>query len=89
MRKYGFKTFDSIWDESYDDEIDDTSRLIKIADLLKQIDSLTESTKQELFERACPIIEHNYNHFYNGAFESILWTELMTMLDCMVEDFND
>lgn len=88
LRKYGFKTFDSIWDESYDDEIDDISRLIKIADLLKQIDSLSESTKQDLFKKAWPIIEYNYNHFYNGAFESILWNELTTMLHSMAEDFN-
>ncbi len=89
LRKYGFKTFDSIWDESYDNETDDTRRLIKIADLLKQIDCLTESAKQELFKKTWPIIEYNYNHFYNGNFESILWNELTSMLNSMADFFND
>ena len=27
------------------------------------------------------IIEHNWNHFYNGGFEQILWQELQDMLN--------
>jgi hypothetical protein len=89
LRGYGFKTFDSIWDESYDIEQDDTKRLVKIADLLKQLDSMSVDAKQDLFNQALPIIQHNYNHFYNGAFESILWQELLGMLNSLAENFND
>ena len=89
LRSYGFKTFDSIWDESYDLETDDGKRLVKIADLVKHLDSLSAVDKQDLFTRSIPIIQHNYNHFYNGAFESILWEELMTMLNSMAKYFND
>ena len=28
-----------------------------------------------------PIIEHNWNHFYGGGFEKVLWQELNGMLD--------
>lgn len=89
LRSYGFKTFDSIWDESYDNEPDDSKRLIMIADLLKQLDNMSVQQKQDLYTAAIPIVQHNYNHFYNGAFESILWKELMTMLDSIEERFND
>ena len=89
LRDYGFKTFDSIWDESYDFETDDTKRLVMIADLLKQLDSMSVKQKQDLYRAAIPIVQHNYNHFYNGAFESILWKELSGMLDSIAEDFND
>ena len=42
--------------------------------------------RQELFERAIPIVKHNYDHFYNGGFEKILWTELTGMLNELATD---
>ena len=81
LRSYGFKTFGDIWDESYDDETDDIVRIEKIAKLLKQLDDLSIDQKQELFRKALPIIQHNWNHFYKGEFESVLWQELMDMLN--------
>ena len=87
LRSYGFQTFGSIWDESYDTETDDAQRLAKIADLLHSLDQLTDAEKQARFEAAIPIIEHNFNHFYSGAFEQILWQELVDMLGTMQQDF--
>ena len=81
LREYGFKTFGDIWDESYDLEQDDFKRLEKIAMLLKELDSKTESEKQKIFEQCIPIIEHNWNHFYRGAFADVLWKELMSMME--------
>jgi hypothetical protein len=81
LRKYGFKTFSDLWDESYDLETDDHLRIVKIAELLKSLDVLTQDDKQSLFDQARPIIEHNYNHFYNGGFKEVLWAELTAMLD--------
>ncbi len=80
LRSYGFKTFEGIWDESYDLEEDDV-RITRIASLLRSLDELSPADKQELFEMATPIIEHNWNHFYNGGFEKILWQELQEMLN--------
>jgi hypothetical protein len=81
LRSYGFKTFGDIWDESYDDELNDQLRIEKIAQLLKQLDSLSTEEKQKLFQQALPIIKHNWKHFYGGDFESILWQELVGMLN--------
>ena len=80
LRSYGFRTFGDIWDESYDTCSDDI-RIQKIADLLKDLDQKSQQEKQQLFEAARPIIEHNWNHFYNGGFEQILWQELTGMLN--------
>ena len=77
---YGFKTFEGIWDESYDDAEDDV-RIERIASLLRSLDELPAEAKQDLFNQAQEIIEHNWNHFYNGDFEAILWTELKDMLN--------
>ena len=83
LRSYGFRTFSDLWDESYDDEPDDHKRIEKIARVLKQ---LAGSNLQDIFESAHEIIEHNWNHFYNGGFEQILWQELQDMLNAL--EFN-
>lgn len=80
LRSYGFRTFGDIWDESYDNADDDV-RIEKIAKLLKDLDDLSADQKQNVFESARDVIEHNWNHFYNGGFESVLWTELQEMLN--------
>jgi hypothetical protein len=80
LRSYGFRTFEGIWDESYDDAEDDV-RIERIASLLRSLDELPAQAKQDLFEQAQEVIEHNWNHFYGGGFEAILWTELQDMLN--------
>jgi hypothetical protein len=80
LRSYGFRTFEGIWDESYDDAEDDV-RIERIASLLKELDELSIEAKQDLFEAAHKVIEHNWNHFYNGGFEAVLWQELKDMLN--------
>jgi hypothetical protein len=80
LRSYGFRTFEGIWDESYDDA-EDGDRIARIASLLRSLDELTPAGRQDLFEMALPVIEHNWNHFYGGGFEAILWKELSDMLE--------
>ena len=80
LRSYGFRTFEDIWDESYDDAEDDV-RIERIASLLRSLDELPTDAKQNLFDQCQEIIEHNWNHFYGGGFEAVLWTELNEMLN--------
>ena len=80
LRSYGFRTFEGIWDESYDDAEDDV-RIERIASLLRSLDELPTDAKQDLFEQCHEVIEHNWNHFYGGGFEAVLWTELNEMLN--------
>ena len=81
MKSYGFKTFDSVWDESYDNELDDLARLERVTDLLAQIDRMSAADKIDLHMACLPIVEHNWNHFYQGGLEHILWQELNCMLE--------
>ena len=82
LRSYGFKTFEGIWDESYDDAEDDV-RIQRIASLLRSLDELSPEGKQDLFDQCQEVIEHNWNHFYGGGFEAVLWKELNQMLENM------
>jgi hypothetical protein len=81
LRSYGFKTFGEFWDENYDLETDDFVRAEKVAAVLKQLDDLSADEKQKLFQACWPVIEHNWNWFYHGGLESVLWPELTHMLD--------
>lgn len=81
LRSYGFKTFSHLWDESYDEEVNDIQRLEKIVLTLQALDALPVEEKQRLFNLAQEVVEYNYNHFYNGGFEKVLHTELIEMLE--------
>ena len=80
LREYGFQTFDSIFDESYDNETDDILRMEKVTRLLKDLNNLSTTERQQIHLHCLPIVEHNYNHFYRGAFGDLLWKELNQML---------
>jgi hypothetical protein len=80
LRSYGFRTFEGIWDESYDDA-EDHVRIQRIASLLRSLDELSPKGKQDLFDQCQEVIEHNWNHFYGGGFEAVLWKELNEMLN--------
>jgi hypothetical protein len=80
MRSYGFKTFDSVFDESYDQETDDQLRVEKVVKLLKDLDSLSVKEREQIHRACVPLVEHNFHHFYQGGLTSILWPELQNML---------
>jgi hypothetical protein len=81
LREYGFQTFDEIFDESYDLETDDIKRIEAVTQLLKDLDNLSVAERNDIHQACLPIVEHNYNHFYRGGFEQILWQELQEMLN--------
>ena len=81
LRSYGFKTFGEFWDESYDDEIDDTLRIEMIAEILVRLDTMSVAQKQAMFNSMLDTLTYNYNHFYNGNFEQVLWNELTGMIN--------
>ncbi len=81
LREYGFQTFDGIFDESYDTETDDISRVEKVVQLLKDLDGLSHKERRQIHCACLPRVQHNYNHFYRGGLTDILWTELTSMLN--------
>lgn len=89
LREYGFRTFADIFNESYDEETDDILRIEKVAELLKDLNNLSVTERQQIHRACLPVVKHNYNHFYRGAFADILWTELTSMLTEFKKDNND
>ena len=87
LRSYGFQTFDSVIDESYDQESNDIRRIERVTKLLRDLNNLSFHERQQLQRAMLPMVEHNYNHFYNGDFEHILWDEFTSMLGKLENDF--
>ena len=81
LRKYGFRTFDSVWDETYDTETDDVARIERVTALLAELEALGPQERLRIHHQCLDIVQHNYKHFYGGAFAQILWSELVTMLE--------
>jgi len=76
LRSYGFKTFDNIWDESYDNEPSAEKRLLAIADLMKTIGNWSV-TERQLNQHAMQLItQHNRQHFFSQNFSDQVIREL-------------
>lgn len=60
LRQLGFKTFEEVWDESYDDCENHTERFFKIINLVRRIHS--DPNKELIMEKCKPIIEFNFNY---------------------------
>jgi hypothetical protein len=75
LKKMGFKTFDSVWDESYDTETDGYARAEKIAQLAL---SLQGCDAKKLYEDTKEIRAHNLKIFFNEEKLSQLITEDIT-----------
>lgn len=67
MREQGFKTFSEFWDESYDNEENDTKRFFKVLDLIKEIASWSDERKLEISPIIKNIVDFNYNILANGV----------------------
>ena len=76
LKSYGFKTFDSVIDESYDNIVDNDARIEAVVNQLHWYCNLTPGEKTDVIKRLEPIIQHNFNHFY-GEFRHIITQELL------------
>jgi len=76
LRSYGFKTFDGIIDESYDNILDNDARVDAVVEQLQWYCNLSPDEKRNVIERLAPIVEYNFHHFY-GKFRHIITRELL------------
>jgi len=87
LRSYGFKTFEGIIDESYDDIKDNDARIEAVVAQLKWYCDLTDDEKTEIQRKCEPIVEHNFHHFY-GKFRKIITDELLDNTKKLFKDIG-
>jgi hypothetical protein len=81
LRSYGFRTFDSVFDETYDQQTDTVKRLEMVVQLMKKIQHLTDSDWKEINA----IAAYNKKHFFSDSFVNQVTCELQTNLNHAVE----
>jgi hypothetical protein len=67
LKSLGFKTFDSILDESYDNEPNETLRFILA---WQQVEWMCQQQPSYILSQLLPILEHNQQHFLNTDWAS-------------------
>ena len=80
LKSYGFKTFDTWWDESYDNIQDPIERLKAVVDILENICNHDNNTLENKLVEMQSVLEHNYNLFYSKDFIDNAWLELKEQL---------
>ena len=77
LRKYGFKTFSPLIDESYDDIQDPVERMQAIIGVMKHIANMSTADKLLLYQQMQEICSHNKDRFFSDEF-----------LTCIVNEFK-
>ena len=89
LKGYGFRTFDSVWDESYDNEKNPTIRMEKVVKLVTDLYQKTDSEFKDLMDQCQEIIDHNQQHFFSQSFENQLLDELHSNMQIALEIQHD
>jgi hypothetical protein len=76
LRGYGFRTFDEVWNEDYDQIVDPQSRLCAVVEVMKQISQWDDVTRQQKMTQAQSIADHNRRHFFSEDFFKTVVSEL-------------
>ena len=69
LRNMGFLTFSPWFDESYDTERDDWTRLTKIVNEVKRLAAIPTDNWDSMILDMIPVMEHNYNRLVNYTTE--------------------
>ncbi len=76
IKSYGFKTFSNWIDESYDEMVDNDTRVEKIATEIEKLCQLSNDQLEQMHLDMNEILEYNYKHFF-GKFREIIVDELI------------
>jgi hypothetical protein len=64
----GYKTFDGLIDESYDNETDDNKRMLMIVNEVERLCSLNQVELETFLIEAKKIVDHNFKNLNYRAF---------------------
>ena len=88
LKSYGFKTFNTWWDESYDNIENDIDRMHAIGHTLKQICSYSLPELEEMLKDMEETLNYNHNLFFSRDFINSAWQELETNLISAISQVN-
>jgi hypothetical protein len=65
LQTLGYKTFNTLWDETYDSIYDPILRGEEIVNLVKYLNAMDERDFHDILQKSKDIVMHNYNHMHN------------------------
>lgn len=68
LHSMGYKTFDGLIDESYDNETDDNKRMLMIVNEVERLCNLSDKELETFLIGAKKIVDHNFKNLYYRAF---------------------
>ena len=86
LKSYGFRTFDCVWDESYDLEQDHDTRLIKIINIIKDLSHKSDKEFKEIIHKCWDIVNYNHKYFFSDVFEDMLLDELHINMQASIRE---
>lgn len=78
LKELGFKTFDSVIDETYDSIIDEKQRFTAA---LQQVVFLCNQNQDKILGQIQSIVEHNFNLLTNTNYNKLLGSQITKILD--------
>ena len=78
LRNYGFKTFGSVWDETYDTIEDPYQRMQGIIRTMREITAWSDVQRRDNVQLMAQIADHNHHHFFSEGFLNHVIDELRT-----------
>ena len=88
LRGYGFKTYNTIWNEEYDLIKDPRERMSAIIDLMQSIAAWTPEIRAQKMQAAQIIADYNRQYFFSATFFNHIMLELRNNFKSAFEIFN-
>jgi hypothetical protein len=85
LREYGFKTFDSVWNEDYDNIPDPAQRLLAIVELMSEIKNWTPEIRTSKINQAQQIADYNKKLFFSSGWQQALIDEYKNNLEVAMD----
>ena len=80
LQNYGFKTFNSVFNEDYDTIVNHKDRLVAIVKLMKSIANWSSNEKINKLNELQKITKYNQTYFFSKKFSELISTELTNNL---------
>jgi hypothetical protein len=89
LREYGFKTFDSVFDEQYDTIANPYERLHAVVHLMKEITRWDPNTRSIKMQQIQEIVNYNKQHFFSKEFFDQVNNELRLNLMAAINEVEE
>ena len=88
LRDYGFKTFDGIFDESYDTIDDPVKRMQAVISEMSRIVKWSDTERKKYFPMLNKICKYNQKHFFSNDFFNSIVNELRENLTGAIKEIE-